>query len=131
MIDKALTILRTGDFDAYEKALAMISEEKQAWWEEVLAREPDYHLAMDEEPATADAAGLLHFLEQEVLPSHTQRRTELNNRSLIRTQAFGEAFDADRLEKLGRYEVHLDRKLERMLAMLIKLSELRHAAGRE
>ena len=128
MTDKALKILRTGDFDAYEKALAMISEEKQAWWEEVLAREPDY-LAMDEEPATADAAGLLHFLEQEVLPSHTQRRTELNNRSLIRTQAFGEAFDPDRLEKLGRYEVHLDRKLERTLAMLIKLRELRHTAS--
>ena len=129
MTDKALKILRTGDFDAYEKALAMISEEKQAWWEEVLAREPDYHLAMDEEPATADAAGLLHFLEQEVLPSHTQRRTELNNRLLIRTQAFGEAFDADRLQKLGRYEVHLDRKLERALATLIKLRELRHMAS--
>ena len=26
---------------------------------------------------------------------------------------------------LGRYEVHLDRKLERMLAMLLRLKELR------
>jgi hypothetical protein len=37
---------------------------------------------------------------------------------LIREQAFGEALDPDKLERLGRYEVHLDRKLERMLAML-------------
>ena len=32
---------------------------------------------------------------------------------------------ADRLARLGRYEVHLDRKLERMLAMLQRLKDLR------
>ena len=130
MTDKALKILCTGDSDAYEQALAVLAKDKQAGWEEVLACEADC-LDLDEEPATADAAGLWHFLEQEVLPSHTQRRTELKNRPRIRAQAFGEAFDPDRLEKLGRYEVHLDRKLERMLAMLIKLGELRQAAGHE
>ena len=73
----------------------------------------------------------MQFLEQEVLPSYTQRRTELNNRALIRRQAFGEAFDPERLEKLSRYEVHLDRKLEKTLAMLIRLQELRPAANPE
>jgi hypothetical protein len=36
-----------------------------------------------------------------------------------------------KLERLGRYEVHLDRKLERMLAMLLRLKDLRRmpAAG--
>jgi hypothetical protein len=29
------------------------------------------------------------------------------------------------IERLGRYEVHLDRKLERTLAMLLRLKELR------
>ena len=29
-------------------------------------------------------------------------------------------------QRLGRYEVHLDRKLERMLAMLLRLKDLRH-----
>jgi hypothetical protein len=33
--------------------------------------------------------------------------------------------DQDRLEGLARYEVHLDRKLERMLAMLLRLKDLR------
>ena len=129
-IDKALKILRTGRSDAYEKALAGLPEDKQEWWEDALAREPDY-FDEDEEAFTEDAAGLLRFLEQEVLPSYTQRRTELKNRSLIRRQAFGEAFDPDRLEKLGRYEVHLDRKLEKTLAMLIRLQELRHTANPE
>ena len=32
--------------------------------------------------------------------------------------------DADKLERLGRYEVYLDCKLERMLTMLLRLKEL-------
>jgi hypothetical protein len=126
--DKALKILRTGRTDAYEQALAALPKVKQVWWEDELTRESDY-FDMDEEPVTADIAGLLRFLEQEVLLSHTQRRTELNDQSIIRTQAFGEAFDPDRLEKLGRYEVHLDRKLERTLAMLIRLREIRKSGN--
>ena len=43
--------------------------------------------------------------------------------------SFGEAVNPYRLERLARYEVHLDRKLERMLAMLFKLQELRRAAN--
>ena len=74
-----------------------------------------------EEPATADVEGLRRFLEGEVLPWFENRRKELANRPLIREQAFGEALDPDKLERLGRYEVHLDRKLERMLAMLLRL----------
>ena len=52
-------------------------------------------------------------------------------KQLAREQAFGEALDPDKLERLGRYEVHLDRKLERMLTILLRLKELRHvnAAG--
>ena len=97
----------------------------QAGWEEVLAGEPD-DFDRDEAPTPADIAGLLRLLEQAVLPSHTQRRTELKHRSLIRAPALGEAFDPDRLEPLSRYETHLDRKLERTLTMLIRLRELRH-----
>jgi hypothetical protein len=48
-------------------------------------------------------------------------------RPLIREQAFGEALDAGKLEQLGRYEVHLDRKLERMLAMLLRLKDPRRS----
>ena len=81
-----------------------------------------------EEPYTADAEGLRQFLEGEVLPWFEKRRKELVNRPLIREQAFGEAFDPDKLERPGRYEVHLDRKLERTLAMLLKLKELRRTA---
>ena len=65
------------------------------WWE-ALARNPE-EMNEDKKPATA------------------------TNRPLIPEHAFGESFDPDNLERFGRYEVHLDRKLERMLAMLLRL----------
>jgi hypothetical protein len=68
-------------------------------------------------------------LEAEVLPWYEKRGQQIDNRPLIRAQAFGEAVNPDQLERLARYEVHLDRKLERMLAMLFKLQELRRAAN--
>jgi hypothetical protein len=40
--------------------------------------------------------------------------------------ALGESFDPDKLERLGRYEVHLDRKLARTPSMLLHLKDLRH-----
>ena len=43
----------------------------------------------------------------------------------IKSQALGEGLQAYRLEKLNRYETHLDRKFERTLAMLLKLKSLR------
>jgi hypothetical protein len=52
----------------------------------------------------------------------------LENRPSIRTQAFGEALDPDRLQPLARYEVHLDRKLERTLALLLRLQDLRQVS---
>ena len=90
----------------------------------MLARDPD-ETEEGEQPATADVEGLRRFLEGEVLPWFDNRKKELANRPLIREQAFGQALDPDKLERLGRYEVHLDRKFERTLSMLIRLRELR------
>jgi hypothetical protein len=127
MTRRALDLLGTGAADAYNAALAALRGTTRHWWEEALVHDPD-ELEEDQEPYTADAAGLLRFLEGEILPWYPMRRTELENRPLICAQAFGEALDPDRLERLGRYEVHLDRKLERMLTILIRLQNLRGAA---
>ena len=43
----------------------------------------------------------------------------------MRAQTLGEGLLVDRLEKLNRYETHLDRKFQRILAMLLKLKKLR------
>jgi hypothetical protein len=62
-----------------------------------------------------------------VQPYYVVRRRELEHRHLIKAHTFGEAFSPDRLDRTARYEVHLDRKLEKTLAMLIKLQELRRS----
>jgi len=123
-VGNALNLLAGDQNDAYEAAVAALPEDTQAWWAAVLA--PDAE-DQDEGEAlpTADAEGLRRFLEGEVLPRLAKRRQELANAPLVREQAFGEALDPDKLERLGRYEVHLDRKLERMLAMLLRLKDLR------
>jgi hypothetical protein len=82
-------------------------------------------MMLSDEPVTPDAECLRRFIEMKVLPWFENRKRELSNRPLIRDQAFGEALDPDKLERLGRYEVHLDRKLERMLSMLLKLKDMR------
>jgi len=89
-----------------------------------LAEEPANPNDGDAHP-TPDADGLRLFLETEVLPWFETRKIELANRPLIRQHAIGEAHNRERLEQLSRYEVHLDRKLERMLTMLFRLKELR------
>jgi hypothetical protein len=124
MTRRALELLGSKRNYAYEAAVAALRDDTQGWWEDVLARDPD-ELGKGEEPATADAEGLRRFLEAEMLPWFENRRKELANRPLIREQAFGEALDTDKLERLGRYEIHLDRKLERMLTMLLRLKDLR------
>jgi hypothetical protein len=127
MTRRALKLLGSKRNDAYEAAVAALRDDTQGWREDVLARGSD-ELGEDQEPATADSEGLRRFLESEVLAWFENRRKELANRPLIREQAFGEALDADKLERLGRYEVHLDRKLERMLTMLLRLKDLRGPA---
>ena len=124
MTRRALDLLGSRHNDAYHAALATLREDTRRWWADTLAGDPD-ELDEGETPATADANGLRRFLEAKVLPWFETRKKELANRPLIREQAFGEALDPDKLERLGRYEVHLDRKLERMLAMLLRLKDLR------
>ena len=126
MTRRALDLLGSRRNDAYEAALAALREDTRDWWQDMLACDAD-EMEEDEEPVTADGEGLRRFIEGEVLPRFETRKKELANRPLIREQAFGEALDPDKLERLGRYEVHLDRKLERTLAMLLKLKELRAA----
>ena len=100
----ALDLLGSKRNDACEAALAALREDTQQWWAgSVLLRDPDKELEEGEESATADVEGLRCFLEDEVLPWFKNRKNELANRPLIREQAFGEALDPDKLERLGRY----------------------------
>jgi len=121
MTRRALDLLGSRRNDAYEVALEALRDDTRQWWADVLAGD----LEAGEEVATADNLGLRRFLETKVSPWYEARKQELANRPLVREQAFGEALDPVKLKRLGRYEVHLDRKLERMLAILFRVKDLR------
>lgn len=124
MTEEALRILASPSSSAYSRAAAALRDDTRAWWDDQLGWDAeDYDEGQT--PYGADAESLKRFLEAEILPWYEKRRQELDYRPLIRAQAFGEAVDPHRLERLARYEVHLDR----MLAMLFKLQELRRAAN--
>jgi hypothetical protein len=131
MVGRALEILRKGRQGAYQRALQALPPSTFDWWGDALQEAEDPGTDNDGEDDgeyrsyTADAEGLERFLSDEASHWLAEHRLALENRPLIRGQAFGEALDPVRIDRLARYEVHLDRKLERILGMLLKLQELR------
>ncbi|CAM8665721.1 hypothetical protein MCEMSEM18_01418 [Comamonadaceae bacterium] len=117
--NKANAILRQGGERAYERAVKALLPETRDWWKECL----------DEGEYTADGLGLAAFIAEHVTPFIYEQEKMSRHHEAIKNQALGEGLQAYKLEKLSRYETHLDRKFERTLAMLIKLKELRHPAN--
>ena len=113
--NNARAILRKGGERAYDKALRALLPDTREWWQEYV----------DDEKYTADATGLAAFITEYVTPFVYQQEKESRHHDAIVNQTIGEGLQAYRLEKLSRYETHLDRKFERTLAMLIKLKDLR------
>ncbi len=124
MTAQALVILSTGGEPAYQEALVALEQSTREAWENQLAWEPgDYEAGTT--PFQPDAASLRLYLESEIVPWYPEQRALLAAQPIVRAQALGESLDPDKLERLGRYEVHLDRKLERTLSTLLRLQDLR------
>jgi len=114
---KAQEIINPEGAETYSLALAALLDGIRQWWEEELEDEDSEYSPTPE--------GLLEFLDEEVIPYFSQRLAVISNHSSIMAQAQGESLDIARLENLARYEIFLDRKLERTLSMLLKLQALR------
>src|SRR5439155_21622331 len=74
-----------------EKPLSAVSEDTRERWNELIKRRPGLGLLNfdnEENQYTANADDLVEFLQEEVMPSYETRRKELQNRPLIREQAF-------------------------------------------
>lgn len=108
---KATSILRKGGPNAYAKARRALMQESRDWWDE--------HVEEEVHPATAE--GLAAFICDTLEPLCYQMEREARFTPAIKAQTLGEGLRAHLLEKLNRYETHLDRKFERTLAMLLKL----------
>jgi hypothetical protein len=124
MLARAKEFLGLERANAYEKALNSLDEQTRERWAEV-SRELELTPFVVEAHYEANADGLLQFLENE-MSANVRRQMELESYEIIREQSIGEALRPSDFDGLIRYEVHLDRKLERMLAMLLRLKDLRH-----
>ena len=113
--NKASAILRKGGDRAYDRALRALLPDTREWWQN----------SVDDEDYTADAEGLAAFISERVTPFAYQQEKQSRHHDAIVNQTIGEGVQAYKLEKLSRYETHLDRKFERTLSMLIKLKDLR------
>lgn len=129
---KGIAVLEGGG--AYAKGLAAIRLDTRGWWDDVLADDiathPDGRPTEGEEyiPYRADAASLLRFLKEDVLPTIEKTRSQAARRPAIRLQAQGESLDPHRADRIFALDERLTRQFEKTLAMLIKLREFR-AAG--
>ena len=113
--EKAQEIIDPESPDTYNPALKMLVDGIREWWEEKL----------EGEGYSPSPESILEFLEVEVIPYFSQRLAVLSNHGSIIAQVQGEALDTEKLENLARYEIFLDRKLERILSILLKLQALR------
>jgi hypothetical protein len=123
MTQRALNILAARGADAYQRALDALRDDTRQYWRDCLSDPPDDGLTYAATPEALKAWVDLHWREWYVQPI-----AELQHRDVIRDQALGIAYSADGLEVPAKYEIHLDRKLERTLAMLIRLRDLRQPA---
>jgi hypothetical protein len=129
LAQKAVAILDSGEADAFDAALAELDESTRWLWEDHIASQSedvDKKEDEDVETYTADARGLARYLRG-VLSKLAEDVAYVKDQHLIREQVLGESLQCDKLEPLSRYEVHLDRKLERTLAMLLRLQSLRRS----
>jgi len=112
---KAAAILRKGGMTAYDRARKSLTQDSRDFWDE--------HVEEESYPPTAD--GLTEYIRESLEPFCYQMAREAKFTPAIKAQTLGEGLRAHLLEKLNRYETHLDRKFERTLAMLLKLKDLR------
>ena len=114
---KAAAILRKRGQNAYAKARQALIRDSRDYW--------DTHV--EEESYPPNAEGLAEFIRESLEPICLRMEREARFTPAIKAQTLGEGLRAHLLEKLNRYETHLDRKFERTLAMLLKLKDLRGA----
>jgi hypothetical protein len=123
MTQRACNILEAGGADAYERSLAALRDDTRTYWLECLSEQPADGLTY---APTAEA--LKAWIGRHWKEWYDDPIIELEHRDAIRDQALGTAYAVHALDVPARYEVHLDRKLERTLAMLFRLRELRLSA---
>jgi hypothetical protein len=128
---KALDLLKGFSYKKiYKQRVAALHGHTREWWEqqerptEINENLPFGNRSFSGPSFYEDTWGLRDFLKTIVLPWCDRCQQLLENPSILNAKAFGNTFGYA-TDRLSRYEVSLDRKFERTLAMLLKLQQLR------
>ena len=114
------------DEDTIDDALAHLPAMYQ---DEIrVAREQD-EIVPEEEASLA--AALEHFIRTTFYPRLSNVFAGLQVKEGLAAQAIGSAMFSDELQKIVRYEAHLDRKFEKTLAILVRVREIRESRERK
>lgn len=108
-VREASEILRDASAGGYEEALTALGYNVGVGWEEALLEDE----SGDDGRLRRDGGGLLRFLRNHAFNWIRPQRREIEGEAQVRSQALGEAVDLEQLDKVARYETHLDRKLGR------------------
>jgi len=105
-----------------QPALKILPEATREWFEETAEEEGTRF------PATRD--GLIAFLLLEVLPYFRTTLDGYKAGPAIRTQAWGESLDPDRMDRLMTLEERLNRQFEKAMAQLVAARKRRGGGGK-
>jgi hypothetical protein len=118
MTEKAHELASAGE---YEAALQALREDTLEWWRDTLEAEE----TGQEASWAPTAASLADWLHQEALPVISDMIAGVHQAPAIRTQAYGESLNPDKLNELAKWQAHLDRRFEGALSLLMKLQNTR------
>ncbi|MDG2205168.1 MAG: hypothetical protein P8M79_07950 [Alphaproteobacteria bacterium] len=122
MAENAKSLAAEGKYDA---AIRALRADTRDWWTDVLEDEEDDRGI----ERTATAESLFGWLELEAIPLIAGTERGLVYAGHVRNQAYGESLNPAKFNELARWEAHLDRRMEKTLALLLKLRSAR-ATGR-
>ena len=118
MTERALALAVSGQYGA---ALDALRKDTLDWWKDILGDGEDGIGCARE----ATAASMMEWLDLEALPHIRKVITGSEHAPAIRAQAFGESLNPDKFNEHARWEGHLDRRLEKVISLLMKLRNTR------
>ena len=127
---RALELIASNKEVEYSEPLNELDEEGRELWNSLMMAVLAYS---DFKPEVLSSAfsvkSLEDFIKQTLIPLYHERKHEIKYAPLMYEQSALETIKAEAAQTLMRHEVHLDRKFERTLTMLLKLKEMRRHIG--
>ena len=120
MSENARKLATSGKYNAAVKALR---EDTGDWWREILEEGEDGMGFVRE----ATAVSLVEWLNLEAMPYIQSVIDGAKQAPMIRAQARGESLNPQKFNELAKWEAHLDRRLEGVISLLMKLRNTRKA----